>query len=81
MPGPTELLLILLIVLVVFGAGKIPQVGDALGKGIRNFKRAMGGQDTIDVTPEAPPREQLTPGSRDAEISDVGTGSKTGHHA
>lgn len=52
--GPTELIIILLIVLVVFGAGKLPQIGDALGKSIRNFKKSSSGQEDIDVTPSAP---------------------------
>jgi sec-independent protein translocase protein TatA len=60
MPGVSELLLILVIVLVIFGAGKLPQIGDALGRGIRNFKRATSGGDEIDVTPK---REQVTAGS------------------
>ncbi len=38
--GMGELLIILVIVLVVFGAGKLAQVGDALGKGIANFRKA-----------------------------------------
>ncbi len=47
-----ELILILIIVLVIFGAGKLPQIGDALGKSIRNFKKAsQGGDEPIDVTP------------------------------
>lgn len=36
--GPTEMLIILGIVIVIFGAGKLPEVGSALGKGIREFK-------------------------------------------
>jgi len=39
--GTTELLVILVLVLVIFGAGKLPQVGSALGKGIRNFKEGV----------------------------------------
>jgi sec-independent protein translocase protein TatA len=39
--GMTELIVILVIVLVIFGAGKLPEVGSALGKGIKNFKSAM----------------------------------------
>jgi sec-independent protein translocase protein TatA len=39
--GMTELIVILVIVLVIFGAGKLPEVGGALGKGIRNFKSSM----------------------------------------
>ena len=45
--GPGELVLILLIVLIIFGAGKLPQIGDALGKGIRNFKSASSGDFTV----------------------------------
>ncbi len=40
-----ELLIILVIVVLIFGAGKLPQLGDALGRGIRNFKKAAGGED------------------------------------
>jgi sec-independent protein translocase protein TatA len=50
--GFGELILILLIVLIVFGAGKLPQIGDALGRSIKNFKRASQGMDEIDVTPK-----------------------------
>ncbi len=39
--GPTELLLILAIVVLLFGATKIPQLGKALGEGIRNFKQGV----------------------------------------
>jgi len=39
--GTQELIIILALVLVVFGAGKLPQVGGALGKGIRNFKSGL----------------------------------------
>lgn len=39
--GTSELIIILVIVLVIFGAGKLPQVGSALGKGIRNFKEGI----------------------------------------
>ena len=49
--GPMELVLILVIVLVIFGAGKLPQIGDALGKSIKNFKRAADGSNELDVTP------------------------------
>jgi sec-independent protein translocase protein TatA len=39
--GTQEMLIILVLVMVVFGAGKLPQVGEALGKGIRNFKKGV----------------------------------------
>jgi sec-independent protein translocase protein TatA len=49
MPGMGELIVILLIVLVVFGANKLPGIGDALGRSIKNFKRASNGDDEIEV--------------------------------
>lgn len=52
--GPTELIIILFIVLIIFGAGKLPEIGGALGKGIRNFKKATREVDEIDITPPAP---------------------------
>lgn len=39
--GTTEMIIILVLVLIVFGAGKLPQVGGALGKGLRNFKTGL----------------------------------------
>ena len=47
--GMGELLVILVIVLLIFGAGKLPQVGDALGRAIRNFKGAATDQNQIEV--------------------------------
>lgn len=43
-----ELLVILLIVIVLFGANKIPQLGHGLGQGIRSFKKALSGGDDKD---------------------------------
>lgn len=43
--GLPELIIILVIVLVIFGAGKLPQLGDALGKGIRNFRNATKNEE------------------------------------
>ena len=42
--GGWEILLILVIVLIVFGVGKLPQVGNAIGKGIRSFRRGQAGE-------------------------------------
>ena len=50
--GFGELLLIFIVILLIFGASKLPQLGDALGKGIKNFKRSVTGNDEIDVTPK-----------------------------
>ena len=49
--GMPELIVILVIVLVMFGAGKLPEIGGALGKSIRNFKKASEGKDEIEIKP------------------------------
>jgi sec-independent protein translocase protein TatA len=51
--GTTELILILAIVLIIFGAGRLPEVGSAIGKGMRNFRASSRGEDERDVTPES----------------------------
>jgi sec-independent protein translocase protein TatA len=43
--GPQELLIILLIVVIIFGARKLPDLGKSLGEGIKNFKSSIGGKD------------------------------------
>jgi len=50
MPGMGELLIILVIVLLIFGAGKLPAIGDALGRSIKNFKRGAGSEGEIEVS-------------------------------
>jgi sec-independent protein translocase protein TatA len=52
--GLPELIVILVIVLIIFGAGKLPQIGEGLGKGIRNFKKATKDKEEIDITPKKP---------------------------
>ena len=61
--GIGEILVILVVVLLIFGANKIPQLGDALGKGIRNFKKATKDDDAIDVTPRQESPGQLPTGA------------------
>ena len=50
--GMPEMIIILIIVLVVFGAGKLPEISGALGKSIRNFKKAAEGKEDIEVKPK-----------------------------
>jgi len=50
--GPWEIALILVIILIVFGVGKLPQVGNALGRGIRSFKRGQSGEDEVEEKKE-----------------------------
>lgn len=51
--GPWELVIILMIVLIIFGAGKLPTVLESFGKGIKAFRDAQR-DDSIDVTPDKP---------------------------
>lgn len=67
--GIPELIIILVIVLVIFGAGKLPQLGESLGKGIRNFRKASKGDDEVDVTPSS--QKELPSGERPAEDIEV----------
>jgi sec-independent protein translocase protein TatA len=65
--GFTEVLFVLIILLLLFGPQKIPQLGDAIGKGIRNFKKAATQDDSIDVSP---PQKQ--------QSSQLGAGTPAG---
>jgi sec-independent protein translocase protein TatA len=65
MPGLPELLVILVIVLIVFGANKLPGIGDALGRTIKNFKKASAADDQEDE-PEPAPRRKLAARKVDA---------------
>ncbi len=61
--GMTELLIILLVVLLIFGASRLPGVGSALGKGIRSFKTSVTGEDEVarregSSTEAGPPEER-----------------------
>ncbi len=51
--GIPELLIILVIVLVIFGANKLPEIGSGMGRAIKNFKKATNEPEEIDVTPKS----------------------------
>lgn len=76
--GWMELLLILFIVLIIFGAGKIPQLGEGLGKAIKGFKKSIHEADAMDVTPTpeegaaqqaAPPNPEQLQGQPSEQIA------------
>ena len=56
--GFTELILILFIVLIIFGAGKLPQLGEGLGKAIKGFKKSVHEADAIEAEAEAAAQQQ-----------------------
>lgn len=55
MPGPFELIVIFLVILLLFGANKLPEVGRALGQGIQEFRKALRGEN------ENPPEKKDKP--------------------
>jgi len=50
--GIPELMIILVIIVVIFGASRLPEIGSGIGKGIKNFKKSIKGEDEIDVSPK-----------------------------
>jgi sec-independent protein translocase protein TatA len=60
--GITELVVIMIIVLIVFGASRLPEIGSGLGKAIRGFKESVTGKDAIDVTPKQEPGKEKPSG-------------------
>jgi sec-independent protein translocase protein TatA len=52
--GMPELIIILVIILIIFGAGKLPEIGSGIGRGIKNFKKATSGELDDDTSPPEP---------------------------
>ncbi|MDR1359984.1 MAG: twin-arginine translocase TatA/TatE family subunit [Deltaproteobacteria bacterium] len=61
MVGTQEVLLILVVVLVIFGAKRLPEIGSGLGRAIRNFKKATTEPDEIDISPQASKAKKTKP--------------------
>ncbi|OIO28851.1 MAG: twin-arginine translocase TatA/TatE family subunit [Nitrospirae bacterium CG_4_10_14_3_um_filter_44_29] len=55
--GMQELIIILVIVIILFGAKRLPELAGGIGKAIKNFKKSMSEPDEIDVTPKKPLEE------------------------
>ena len=67
--GLPELVVILIVVLIIFGPGKLPALGSGVGNALRNFRKAMNQPDAIDVTPDHEPREAKEPPPADPKHS------------
>ena len=69
LPSTPELLIILVVVIILFGAKKLPEIGSGLGRAIKNFKKASIEPDEIDITPEPPKKKKKveTPTDKDEE--------------
>ncbi len=64
--GFTELILILFIVLIIFGAGKLPQLGEGIGKAIKGFKKSVHKADAIEAEAQAQAQQQAEPAQAQA---------------
>ena len=69
--GVGELVIILLIVILIFGASRLPQIGDGIGKAIKNFKRGLNTDDDIEVTPKEKRVEKSAAKSAKEEIEEA----------
>jgi sec-independent protein translocase protein TatA len=56
--GTQELIIILLIVVVLFGATRLPQIGSGIGQAIKNFKKGVRESEEIDVTPKKDEKDE-----------------------
>jgi sec-independent protein translocase protein TatA len=65
--GTQELIVILIIIVVLFGATKLPQIGSGIGQAIKNFKKSVKEGDEIDVTPDKDSSKQAKKEKLDKE--------------
>ncbi len=56
--GTQELLIIFVLVLVIFGAKKLPEIGSGLGKAVKNFRLGFSEPDEVDITPSKKKEEE-----------------------
>jgi len=61
--GFPELMIILVIIMIIFGAGKLPEIGSAFGNSIKNFKKSMKDAETENIEPGSPDGEPALPDS------------------
>ncbi len=61
--GSQEILVLLVVALVIFGANKLPEIGGGLGRAIRNFRRASSEPDEVDITPQKEKKSDEAPKS------------------
>ena len=74
--GFTELILILFIVLIIFGAGKLPQLGEGIGKAIKGFKKSVHEAEAIEAEAQAQNQADTAPQMSMPEPEVVGQSSK-----
>ena len=74
--GFGEIVVLLILVLLLFGAKRLPEIGASMGKGIREFKRSI--TDAGDALREPAPRDRLAPGEREPYRDRPAATTKTG---
>ena len=67
--SPITIIVILVVVFLIFGAGKLPEIGSGLGKALKNFKNSVSGKDEIDVTPEDSENDKTTSKPKKKQIA------------
>lgn len=72
--GPTEIIVIAVILIVLFGPKRLPELGSGLGEGIKNFRKSFRDHGTLDVTPKEEDPSAAKPAEGDASKS----GAKSG---
>lgn len=75
--GPLEIVVILAVVIMIFGVGKLPQIGGALGKSIREFRKASSGDDDDPPVVEQPPAAPTAPATN-AHCTECGVAAAPG---
>ncbi len=68
--GMPELIVILVIILVLFGANRLPEIGKGIGQAIKNFKKSTSEPDEIDVTPKKNVGNEKGKGEEEAKKSE-----------
>ena len=76
--GFGEMIIIFAVLLLLFGAKRLPELASGMGKGIRDFKRAMNGLDDTSIQAGQPPQTIQAPASETAQISTNAEAEKTG---
>ncbi|MHB1545553.1 MAG: twin-arginine translocase TatA/TatE family subunit [bacterium] len=75
--SPITIIIILVIVFLIFGAGKLPEIGSGLGKALKNFKNSVSGKDEIDVTPDDSENDESTVKRKKKQIARTSTASSS----
>ena len=83
--GPFELAIVLIIALIVFGPKRLPELGKSVGRGIREFKGSISGENDDDDEPKSPAKiesaqdsAQASPPSESAEAAKADEGTEAG---